>query len=133
MALIFFMCLNRYNIVCAIFLSIFSQVIEKVAGIRKFIACRIRIIILARKDEIAITCQNLLLLSNAYFKILQVRWNFQGKPVPKDSHHKVGSDGNRHWLIIQDVGKVHAGRYSAIAENDAGIATTSALLSVQGT
>lgn len=52
--------------------------------------------------------------------------------MPKDKHHRVGSDGNRHWLIIQDVGTLHSGRYSAIAENDAGIATTSALLSVEG-
>lgn len=61
-----------------------------------------------------------------------MRWNVQGKPVPKDKHHKIGSDGNRHWLIVQDVTNAHGGRYSAIAENDAGIATTSALLTVQG-
>ncbi|GIY10873.1 hypothetical protein CEXT_514601 [Caerostris extrusa] len=60
-----------------------------------------------------------------------VRWNYQGKPVPKDSNHEIGWDGNqKHWLIIKNVTNSQTGRYSAIAENNAGIATTSALLSV---
>ncbi|XP_035212204.1 muscle M-line assembly protein unc-89-like isoform X2 [Stegodyphus dumicola] len=61
-----------------------------------------------------------------------VRWNFQGKGVPKDEHYNVGTDGEKkYWLVIRDVSKNHTGRYSAIAENNAGIATTSAYLSVE--
>ncbi|XP_054706310.1 muscle M-line assembly protein unc-89-like isoform X2 [Uloborus diversus] len=61
----------------------------------------------------------------------QVRWNFLGKPVPNDHHHEVGQDGKKHWLILKNLEKKHSGRYSAVAENNAGIATTSALLTIE--
>ncbi|KAF8795362.1 Muscle M-line assembly protein unc-89 like protein [Argiope bruennichi] len=61
-----------------------------------------------------------------------VRWNYQGKPVPKDQYHEIGSDGNKkYWLLIHNIQSNNSGRYSAIAENNAGIATSSALLSVE--
>ncbi|GFT67998.1 hypothetical protein NPIL_385641 [Nephila pilipes] len=61
----------------------------------------------------------------------KVRWNYQGKPVPKEQCYEVGSDGDKkHWLIIHNIQNNQTGRYSAIAENNAGIATTSALLSI---
>lgn len=65
--------------------------------------------------------------------IVQVRWNYQGKPVPKDQNLETGCDGDKkYWLLIHNIQNNLSGRYSAIAENNAGIATSSALLAVEG-
>ena len=62
---------------------------------------------------------------------LQVRWLFNNEPVTSP-HFRVGSrpDGITHTLHIPEVFDEDAGRFSVLAENDAGKATCSALLVV---
>jgi hypothetical protein len=68
----------------------------------------------------------------AWFMLLirQVRWLFNNEPITSP-HFRISSrpDGT-HQLYIQEVFDDDAGRFSVLAENDAGKATCSALLVV---
>ncbi|KAG8155658.1 hypothetical protein JTE90_015964 [Oedothorax gibbosus] len=39
----------------------------------------------------------------------------QGKPVPRDEHHEFGERKlrNKHWLVVRNICREHAGRYLA--------------------
>uniref|UniRef100_A0A5K3EG37 Ig-like domain-containing protein n=1 Tax=Mesocestoides corti TaxID=53468 RepID=A0A5K3EG37_MESCO len=62
-----------------------------------------------------------------------VRWEFNGEELQQSnlSRFKIVNEGVNHRVVLKDVDASFSGRYSVTAENSTGIATCSALLTVQ--
>lgn len=61
----------------------------------------------------------------------QVKWTFQGEPVKMEKGYQISETGDYHSLFIPKASKDHVGRYCVVAENNAGISTSSASLAIE--
>ncbi|VDD79302.1 unnamed protein product [Mesocestoides corti] len=68
-----------------------------------------------------------------FVTVFRVRWEFNGEELQQSnlSRFKIVNEGVNHRVVLKDVDASFSGRYSVTAENSTGIATCSALLTVQ--